>query len=214
MADPAHDGPAMNRIIHQAIRRDLGRFDAALARFSPGERAKAEGLAQMFERFHTQLTYHHEGEERRLWPLLRGKPEDTAEVERFTGEHEDIASALTSARQAFDRLPATDGGDEAAVARRATNALLETASSHFEHEEREMDELCAHADPEALGKAQRQFGRDAGFTESMWFLQWVADDATPEQVSFLRRLIPPPAHAMSRLLAGGRYAKAKRVAWA
>ena len=99
MADMITQGTTMNRLIHQAIRRDLARFTEALQRFTPGDHARATALAEAFGHFDTMLTHHHEGEERNLWPVI-GDPDagHLDEVAGLTTEHESIAVRLAASR--------------------------------------------------------------------------------------------------------------------
>ncbi len=91
MADVITHGETMNRLIHQAVRRDLGRFEAALDAFAPGDRSRAAALGEAFAHFDTMLTHHHEGEEHNLWPVI-GDPAGGHEgdVATLTHEHEEI----------------------------------------------------------------------------------------------------------------------------
>jgi hypothetical protein len=49
----------MNRLIHAAVRRDLGRLQTALDRFPDGDRERAQGLDRAYENLHGELTRHH-----------------------------------------------------------------------------------------------------------------------------------------------------------
>ena len=214
MADAAHEGPRMNSVIHKAVLRDIDRFDAALQRLTTGDRQRADALADAFGQFDTLLTHHHEGEERHLGRVLRQPEQGGDEVTELSHEHEDIATALAGARAAFGALRTDSGSDEAiGTARNTVTALRTAASDHFAHEEREMTELCARADQAALADALRKLGRDASPKEAMYFLQWVSDDASPDDKAFLRGLIPAPAHVASRLFAGRRYSRTTQAAF-
>ena len=207
MADSVHDGPAMNALIHKAVRRDLAGFSAALAGFPAGDTARAAALAARFHWFDTLLTHHHEGEESILWPVLRGNPQDNAEVGELTDEHEEIVSTLAASRDAMARFGASGTAADAQAAERAITALTAAAEEHFAHEEKELVELCSHADPVALQTALKKMGREAPMREGLWFLQWVADGTTPQESKFLHTLIPTPVHWMSKVVVGRNYAK-------
>lgn len=209
MADPVTSGATMNALIHKSVRRDLRRYEAALDRFPAGDRDRAAGIADAFERFDLMLSHHHEGEDRHLWPVLRGTPEDASQVGELTTEHDRIVSALATARDRMRSLRQSASAEDAASAQAAVIEVHAAAEDHFGHEEREMSALLARAEPEALKKAIRQLGRGAGLGESLWFLQWVSDDATEADRAFLRSIIPPPAHWMSRGIAGRKYAAAR-----
>lgn len=72
MAEVVQDAVAMNHLIHQAVRRDLRRFDAALGAFTAGDRKRATALADLFGRFDLMLTDHHVSEETHIWPVISG----------------------------------------------------------------------------------------------------------------------------------------------
>jgi hypothetical protein len=208
MADMITQGTTMNRLIHQAIRRDLARFTEALQRFTPGDHARATALAEAFGHFDTMLTHHHEGEERNLWPVI-GDPDagHLDEVAGLTTEHESIAAGLAASREAS--ASATD----AAAASAGLAQLHGAAETHFAHEESEMRGLCEAADPVALGAAFKKMGRDASPAEGMWFMQWVAEGLSEEDAVALNATIPAPVRMISRLAAGRRYARVQRAAW-
>ncbi len=107
MANAVQDGPAMNALIHKAVRRDLDGFSNALTDFPSGENDRAAAIAARFKWFDTLLTHHHEGEEEILWPVLRGNPDDTKEVGELTDEHEQIVTTLAAAREAMERFGVT-----------------------------------------------------------------------------------------------------------
>ena len=74
----------MNRIVHDAVRRDLERFTSALATFPDADHRRAARLAEAWEFFHTMLTLHHQGEDRIFFPTfaeLEADPELLVELE-------------------------------------------------------------------------------------------------------------------------------------
>jgi len=207
MADSVQDGPAMNALIHKAVRRDLDGFGNASTEFPAGDTDRAGAIAKRFQWFDTLLTHHHEGEEEILWPVLRGTPEDTSEVGELTYEHERIVTTLAAAREAMKHFGVSASAEDAQAARLAIGDLKAAASEHFAHEEGEIVELCSHADPEALKAAFKKMGRNAPMREGLWFLQWVADGTTPQETAFLHTLIPTPVHWISKAVVGRDYAK-------
>lgn len=207
MADAVQDGPAMNALIHKAVRRDLDGFSHALTGFPAGENDRAAAIAERFKWFDTLLTHHHEGEEEILWPVLRGNPDDTAEVGELTDEHERIVTTLATARKAMERFGSTASAGDAQAALAAIGDLKAAAEEHFAHEEGEIVDLCSHADPQALAAALKKMGRSVPMRESLWFLQWVADGTTPKETAFLRTLIPTPVHWISKAVVGRDYTK-------
>lgn len=61
----------MNTIIHAGFRRDLARFDRALADFPIGSRARADQLATAWTNLAEQLHHHHRDEETIFFPAFR-----------------------------------------------------------------------------------------------------------------------------------------------
>ena len=61
---------SMNKIMHGAVRGDLGRFRRALDGFGDGDRERAAALHRTWTNFDAQLTEHHEGEHEIIWPAL------------------------------------------------------------------------------------------------------------------------------------------------
>ena len=205
----------MNRLIHQAVRRDLGRFEAALERFEPGDHDRAAALGEAFAHFDTMLTHHHEGEEKNLWPVI-GAPGagHEGDVDVLTHEHEEIVAGLDEARAAFARLRTSAAAEDAQAAGAGLARLTAAATTHFAHEESEMRGLLEAADPQAVAAALRQMGRDGPMSEGLWFMQWVGDDLTPEQNAQLGQIIPAPVRLISRTVAGRRYARVRQAAFA
>jgi len=206
MADSLQDGTRMNSLIHRAVRRDLGDFASALDGFPAGDRERAAALAARFQWFDRLLTHHHEGEEQILWPVLRTSPPSTEEVGELTDEHERIVATLAAARSAFAAFGSSATAADAASAAAAVRELDDAASEHFTHEESEIVELCSQADPVALKAAFKKLGRSAGLREGLWFMQWVSDGASADDRAFLRTVIPPPVHWISKTVTGRSYA--------
>ena len=206
MADSVQDGTRMNSLIHRAVRRDLDDFARALDSFPADDRERAAALAARFQWFDRLLTHHHEGEEEILWPVLRTSPPTTEEVGELTDEHERIVAALAAARASFVTFRGSATAADATSAASAVRELNAAATEHFTHEESEIVELCSKADPVALKAAFKKLGRSAGLREGLWFMQWVSDGASADDRAFLRTVIPPPVHWISKTVTGRSYA--------
>ncbi|MGH3601774.1 MAG: hemerythrin domain-containing protein, partial [Pseudonocardiaceae bacterium] len=61
----------MNTVIHVAFRRDLARFDHALAVFPAGSPSRADQLAGAWDNCAGQLRRHHHDEETIFFPTFR-----------------------------------------------------------------------------------------------------------------------------------------------
>ena len=91
----------MNKAIHAAFRRDLGRFIDALGRFPAGNRQRAEQLATAWANFDDQLTRHHEGEHEIAWPALEAVGVSHDLLTQMDAEHDTMATALAGTRTAM-----------------------------------------------------------------------------------------------------------------
>src|ERR1700755_2753901 len=95
---------SMNKVIHGAIRRDLGRFRRALDAFEDGDRARAAALHRAWQNFDAQLTEHHEGEHEVAWPAMKAMGVAESSITTFDSEHEAMAADLAAARATMDQL--------------------------------------------------------------------------------------------------------------
>jgi hypothetical protein len=97
----------MNTVIHAAFRRDLARFDAALAAFPDGSQERADHLVAAWENYSHQLHHHHQDEETIFWPAFRELGADESLTSDLGGEHARMLAALDHADEVVRRSPAT-----------------------------------------------------------------------------------------------------------
>ena len=64
---------SMNKVIHGAVRRDLGRFVQALETFRDGDAERARQLGRAWDNFDAQLTDHHHGEHETTLYVVHGR---------------------------------------------------------------------------------------------------------------------------------------------
>ena len=204
----------MNKVIHGAFRRDLGRFVAALTAFQPGDRSRAKGLANAWANFDDQLTHHHEGEHEIAWPALESVGVSRSLLEAMDAEHETMAAALTEARTAMATLLGEPGAEQAAAARTALQTLRAVTVQHLDHEEAELEPVYqAKADtPEikAMGKA---FGK-SGLARGGRFFTWVLDGASPEERAAVMSEVPGPVVTILGGIFGRGYRRDVVPVWA
>jgi iron-sulfur cluster repair protein YtfE (RIC family) len=194
----------MNTIIHAAFRRDLVRFDAALATFAGGSTDRADQLKRAWDNFAYQLRHHHEDEETIFWPVLRELGASDALAGDLEGEHEEMLTALEGAEQAMTAFHADPTDRDTDAARSAVTRLSEVLLAHLAHEERDMEPLSAanHKTPQ-LKRAQRVV-RQAHKGNTGTLFAWLQDGADADARAGLRREVPPPVlFTISRV--GGRH---------
>ncbi|MEV5008966.1 MULTISPECIES: hemerythrin domain-containing protein [unclassified Streptomyces] len=147
MAKHQADEPADTRmmgIIHDALRRDLARTRTALTEqpYPDGNRrvALADHLRWMMRFLHD----HHSSEDRGLWPLLRKKAPDAAELlDTMEQDHAGISDAMTAVVSAAHRY-AEGGSDETRVDLLASLTALEDALlPHLQREEQQTMPVAA-----------------------------------------------------------------------
>src|SRR5690242_16844338 len=129
----------MNTIVHAAVRRDLGRFDRALATFPAGSQPRADQLKRAWDNFEEEIHYHHTYEETLFWPALQEVGIDLSLVEDLDGEHDAMREALEAASvtmRAFHQRPTAPSAESA---RQAVAHLSDVLLAHLAHEERDLE---------------------------------------------------------------------------
>ena len=197
---------SMNKVIHCAVRRDLRRFNEALAAFRDGDRARAGDLHRAWENFDAQLTHHHESEHEIGWPALRSIGVDEALINELDGEHDQMAAALAEARSAMDQLAATASRTDADLAAVAMGRLQLATVTHLDHEEAELEPVFAeHAGSPAMQEMSKKFSRSLPIGAAGVYMAWLQDGATAEESAALRSTIPGPVLTILSKLVGRRY---------
>jgi hemerythrin-like domain-containing protein len=191
------------RALHSALRRDLSRLEAVANRGIAGP-APATVLAG-WDAFRQELDNHHTAEDEDLWPLLRSKlsdPADLAEVDAMVEEHRRIPDALIKVDTAL-----RGDGDLLVPARDLSTVVRD----HLEHEEREVLPLIERN----LTRAEwRKFlvterGRRPA-KERPQFLTWILDNATEQDAAAVLTELPPPARVVYRRVLRPRYNRQHR----
>ena len=142
--DPA--GPADTRmmgIVHDALRRDLGRLRAVLTGAAPGADQRA-ALGAHLEWLLDFLHEHHHGEDAGLYPLVLAKNPGARELlDTMDADHRRVVPAMDRTRSAGQRWTATgaDADRDALVA--ALDELTGVLFPHLEREEQEMMPVVA-----------------------------------------------------------------------
>jgi hypothetical protein len=205
---------SMNKVIHAAVRRDLGRFRTALDAFADGDRARAQGLLRAWTNFDAQLTEHHEGEHEIAWPAMRSIGISGPTIDSFDAEHEAMAADLATTRAAMAKLGSTATRADADTAAGAMEKLQTTTVTHLDHEEAETEAaLIQHNGDPVLKEMGKQFGRRVGMAQAGTFFTWVQDGATPTEKSALRQSVPGPVLAIIGGVFGRPYRKEIAPVW-
>jgi len=205
---------SMNTVIHAAFRRDLVRFDSALAAFPDGSQERADQLLAAWDNYQHQLHHHHRDEETIFWPAFRELGADESLTSDLGGEHARMLTALEHADEVVRRLGTEPSAARAADARAAIGELGETLRAHLAHEEAELEPWAAtvHDTPQlkqAAVAVRRAFKGETGT-----FVAWLLDGAGPDESAGLKKEIPPPVVAFLNAVPGRHYRKNIASVWA
>lgn len=203
----------MNRVIHAAVRRDLARFETALAAAPDGDRARARQLQVAYAHLHDQLKHHHEGEDTHVFPFLARVGGATELVEVMETEHQAMADALAGARTAMDTYGSTGSAGDARVAKDAIVGANEVVERHLHHEENDLEPLMLPHLETPEWKAVEKRLRPPSLAESGRFMAWVQDGMADAERAYLRATIPVPVTFLLSRLAGRSYHRHVAPTW-
>jgi len=204
----------LNTVIHAALRRDLRRFDNALADFPEGAPGRAGELSAAWEHFSYQLHRHHDDEEQFFWPAFQRLGVDASLVGELEGEHDQMVQALTSADDAMVAFRADPSAEVAQAARGAIVELHRVLDEHLAHEERTMEPFSVANKSTKEHKAAEAAARKAHTEGAGTFFSWLSDHADADTARAIRREVPAPALYLMTRLTGRRYSREIARAWA
>ena len=203
----------MNRVIHEAVRRDFARLEAALAAARDGDVARARQLERAYANLHRELIQHHEGEDRVIFPYLAavGVPSDL--LTAMDDEHHAMAQALGETREALSTYASSGSAADAEAARAGVARARSVVDRHLDHEERELEPLLEpHLESQEWKAVQKQV-RPKSLAVTGRFLAWIQDGMSNEGRSYLRGTIPPPVTAILGRVAGRAYHRDVAPVW-
>ena len=212
-ADEMFEHKTMNTIVHAAFRRDLARFDAALAAFPAGSRRRADELGRAWDFYEDELHHHHTFEEEYFWPALEKTDADLSSLAHLDQEHEDMRRALDQATAAMKQLRADPGAEQAATARAAVAHLGEVLVGHLAHEEADLEPIsAAYQDAPSMKAALTQV-KKAHMRQMGNFIEWLQDGAAANEKAALRREMPAPVILLFSAVGGRRYRREIAPVW-
>ncbi len=203
----------MNTIIHAALRRDIARFDAALANF-PGSQERADQLWTAWENYAHQLHQHHDDEETIFFPALRELGADESLVGDLDGEHQRMVAGLEAATEAMQALRRESSADNASTARESVGAFGAVLIEHLDHEERDLEPFAAtRLKGSPKGKAAAAAVRKAHQGQTGTFIAWLLDGADADARAGLSREIPAPVVFVINRFGGRDYRRRIAPVW-
>jgi len=203
----------MNTIIHAAFRRDLARFDAALADF-PGTQERADQLWAAWENYEHQLHQHHDDEETIFWPAMRELGADESLVGDLDGEHKRMTAGLEAATKAMQALHQGPTEDNARTARDAVAAFGAILTDHLAHEERDLEPFAvAKLKGSPQFKATQVAVRKSHKGNTGTLFAWLWDGAGPDERKALTKELPAPVLLLIRKIGGRDYQRRIASVW-
>jgi hypothetical protein len=204
----------MNTVIHAAFRRDLARFDSALATFPDGSQERADQLIAAWDNYQHQLHHHHQDEETIFWPAFRELGADESLTSDLGGEHARMLQSLDHADEVVRRLATDPSSARAADARAAIGELGEVLREHLAHEEADLEPWTVTIRDTPRMKQATVAVRKAYKGQTGTFVAWLLDGASPGDAAGLKREIPAPVVAILNAVPGRHYRKTIASVWA
>lgn len=203
----------MMRIVHDALRRDLGRARSALGSDPLPDALQRAAIASHLRWMMEFLHAHHRSEDEGLYPLVLERDPDARELlDAMAQDHRAVAVAAAAVERAAAPPPTALDGDELL---RAVDALDEVLLPHLRREEDEAMPVVSavvtagewtelEQRHNLAGKSAAQLGREG---------HWLIDGASPGDRATVLGLVPP----LQRLLLvhgfGASYRRAARARW-
>ena len=211
------NGPAdttMMSVVHDALRRDLDRLRVSLAGSPEHSDAQRAALGDHVVWMMDFLHDHHHGEDAGLWPLVRDRNPDAAELlDRMNADHATIVPGIAAARRAGARYAADAGARDDLV-----ESLAELSVPLLDHLRREEDEampVVSASITERDWKAwdQRHNVRGKSLSRLAAEGHWLMDGLDPDRYDVLVHLVPAPVRVVVIKGYAGRYRRACALRW-
>jgi hemerythrin-like domain-containing protein len=195
------DDMRMFKLMHRAIRMDLGRAPGVVASWAPGDRTRAAAVQRWLEFVERSIHHHHHGEDTWLYPLLESRaPSFTAVRKRLETEHATLDPALHAAREAVEAM-VHPGGDVAArtIAVGRLESLRDHMRDHLDVEEAAVIPLMrAHVRKSEVEAFERESSAAIGMADLAMTLPWILSAADATDRATADRVLGWPVRVMNR----------------
>ena len=203
----------MNRLIHGAVRRDFARLLSAVGEVADGDLGRARDLDRAYANLRRELTHHHEGEDRWLWPMLAKVGVARELLAAMESEHQAMSAAMAETTDAMRRFATTGSTSDRVNALESLVRTQRVVEEHLTHEEEELEPALGphHGSPE-WKEAEKKLSRQP-LSVAGPFMAWLEDGMSPEGRSFLRSTVPAPVTFILRRVFGRRYNREIAPVW-
>jgi hypothetical protein len=203
----------MNRLVHSAVRRDLDRLYDALGTVGDGDRTRAGDLGRAYAFLRGELTRHHEGEDRYLWPWLATVGVDPDLLATMESEHHTMSEALAETESAMTTYAGTGSAVDAVAARTSVAHTREVVEQHLAHEETELEpQLQPHLNSPGWKDVEKKL-RSVSPGVAGSFFAWLTDGITEDGRTYLRSTVPTPVVTLLAKVLGRRYGREIAPVW-
>jgi len=203
----------MNRVIHGAVRRDLGRLEEALTSARDGDVGRARDLDRAFGYLHGELVRHHRGEDTHIFPMFAGFGVDPALLDAMEHEHEAMAQALAETKAAMASYAGSGARSDAESALASVRHTREVVERHLGHEERDLDPLLReHLDSPEWKAVEKKLRSEPPAVAGRFFA-WVQDGMGDDERRYLTSTVPAPVRALLSRVFGRAYHRDIAPVW-
>jgi hemerythrin-like domain-containing protein len=207
----------MMRIVHRALRRDLGRARAALGSASPPSPRQQQAIARHLTWMMRFLRAHHRSEDEGLYPLARQRNPAAGELlDAMNADHEAVAPAIGEVESAAAAFNGDATGDRGGRLAAAVDRLVEVLVPHLQREEDEMMPVVSAAITDAEWRAlEYEYNlKPKTFVELGREGHWLIDDTSPQERRKVVSLVPAiPRFILVHGFAGA-YRRQAAACWA
>jgi len=186
------------RFPHRMLRQGLAAPEQVLGRVRPGDSVQAAEVASYYTNILAFLQVHHTAEDVLLWPKLRERsPQHADLLDRMEEQHAGLSRALIEAAEAAEAYGAMPSDTSASTLAAAVATLTPGLETHLSEEEREILPIAAVTmTPEEWGElpghAMAHFAAD-----KPWLvLGLVLEQMNEEERAATIRQFPPPVREM------------------
>jgi hypothetical protein len=183
----------MMGIVHDALRRDLGRARTALNGMVPPGDAQRVAIADHVLWMMRFLHMHHGAEDLGLWPLVRSlNPDAAALLDRMDADHTGLSVEINRAAATATRYRADDSPEALQGLAAAIHGLEAELLPHLRREEDEMmpivERTLTHAQWEKLDRAWNIAPKSQG--ELAIEGHWLVDGLEAERYDLVVHQVP------------------------
>ncbi|GAA3441871.1 hemerythrin domain-containing protein [Planomonospora venezuelensis] len=189
-------------LAHYGFRRDLGRLLVAAGRVGLADRARITALHEHLTWVLLVLHHHHTAEDETVWPRLRRRAPEAAEViDALEAEHAEADRWIGESETAFAAFAARPTEEGRARLVTALRSLGDVLGAHLAHEETEgIPLMMAHITPEEDAEGHKGIQKEYGLSGMLKLVPWITSDLPPEVEEHLRRTAPKGLLLVNRLV--------------